>query len=72
MTYGREHCARYEHGFDGAAVSHSAELVRGDFLERNKRSALPLQRNAHDDTRASCALIASSRTRPQISSTWSI
>jgi hypothetical protein len=29
MTYGRVRRGRYRHAFDGAAVSHSAELVRG-------------------------------------------
>jgi hypothetical protein len=31
MTYGRVYGARYEPHVDGAAVSHLAELVRGDF-----------------------------------------
>jgi hypothetical protein len=32
MTYGRVHFARCKRALDGAAVSHLAELVRGDFL----------------------------------------
>jgi len=32
MTYGRERRARNMHGAAGAAVSHSAELVRGTFI----------------------------------------
>ena len=31
MTYGRVHYANHEQTANGAAVSHSAELVRGDF-----------------------------------------
>ncbi len=31
MTYGCEHRARNMHSAAGAAVSHSAELVRGEF-----------------------------------------
>ena len=30
MTYGREHVASHMLAGDGAAVSHSAELVRGE------------------------------------------
>jgi hypothetical protein len=33
MTYGREYRASRVHKFTGAAVSHSAELVRGDSSE---------------------------------------
>ena len=32
MTYGRVHFAKCKRALDGAAVSHLAELVRGDFL----------------------------------------
>ena len=32
MTYGRVHLADHVRDLDGAVVSHSAELVRGDFL----------------------------------------
>jgi len=32
MTYGRVLSALHKLTLDGAAVSHSAELVRGDFL----------------------------------------
>jgi hypothetical protein len=32
MTYGRVECPSTSDDIDGAAVSHSAELVRGDFL----------------------------------------
>jgi len=32
MTYGRVRIANHKHTLSGAAVSHSAELVRGDFL----------------------------------------
>jgi hypothetical protein len=31
MTYGRAHIANHENAVSGAAVSRSAELVRGDF-----------------------------------------
>jgi hypothetical protein len=31
MTYGRAHYANHDQTSDGAAVSHSAELVRGEF-----------------------------------------
>ena len=30
MTYGRDHLARHMPALDGAVVSHSAELVRGE------------------------------------------
>ncbi len=30
MTYGRVHLDNHAHALDGAAVSHSAELVRGE------------------------------------------
>jgi hypothetical protein len=32
MTYGRVRLVNHKQALDGAAVSHSAELVRGDFL----------------------------------------
>jgi hypothetical protein len=32
MTYGRERFANHSRALDGAVVSHSAELVRGDLL----------------------------------------
>ena len=32
MTYGRVSSRNHNATVDGAAVSHSAELVRGDFL----------------------------------------
>jgi hypothetical protein len=32
MTYGRVALATYTHAVAGAAVSHSAELVRGNYL----------------------------------------
>ena len=32
MTYDRVHLDYHAHALGGAAVSHSAELVRGDFL----------------------------------------
>jgi hypothetical protein len=32
MTYGRARFAKHAHALDGAAVSHLAELVRGDYL----------------------------------------
>ena len=32
MTYGRVRIANHKHTLSGAAVSHSAELVRGHFL----------------------------------------
>ena len=32
MTYGRGQVARHKLPVDGAAVSHSAELVRGNFF----------------------------------------
>ena len=31
MTYGRVHNGYHSHSRNGAVVSHSAELVRGDF-----------------------------------------
>jgi hypothetical protein len=31
MTYGRVHLDNHARALDGAAVSHSAELVRGNF-----------------------------------------
>jgi hypothetical protein len=34
MTYGRALLARHKLALEGAAVSHSAELVRGDSLAR--------------------------------------
>ena len=34
MTYGRVLLADHEHALNGAAVSHSAELVRGDFFAK--------------------------------------
>jgi hypothetical protein len=38
MTYGRVLFARYGLKLDGAAVSHSAELVRGDFAAREPKA----------------------------------
>jgi hypothetical protein len=32
MTYGRVALSNHAHDPDGAIVSHSAELVRGDFV----------------------------------------
>jgi hypothetical protein len=34
MTYGRVHLDNPAHALDGAAVSHSAELVRGELRVR--------------------------------------
>ena len=36
MTYGRVRVAQHRRVLDGAAVSHSAELVRGDFFARKE------------------------------------
>ena len=36
MTYDRVHFAKQAFALNGAAVSHSAELVRGHFLARKK------------------------------------
>ena len=36
MTFGRGHIASHTCYLDGAAVSHSAELVRGDSLAKKK------------------------------------
>src|SRR2546421_8077464 len=40
MTYGREHCAEDTCALDGATVSHSAELVRGDFISQGREGPL--------------------------------
>jgi hypothetical protein len=36
MTYGRAHYANQVHVLCGAAVSHSAELVRGNFFAKKE------------------------------------
>jgi hypothetical protein len=36
MTYGRARFARHRRFLDGAAVSHLAELVRGDFFAKKE------------------------------------
>lgn len=36
MTYARARLASQYHGAEGAGVSHSAELVRGDFSHREE------------------------------------
>jgi hypothetical protein len=36
MTYGRAQGANHKRALGGAVVSHSAELVRGEFLFRNE------------------------------------
>jgi hypothetical protein len=36
MTYGRVLLADHEHALNGAAVSHLAELVRGDFFAKKE------------------------------------
>jgi hypothetical protein len=36
MTYGRAHGPQGNLALDGAAVSHSAELVRGNFLAKKE------------------------------------
>jgi len=41
MTYGREHIANRDHALYAAVVSHSAELVRGDFLQHAWRPPHP-------------------------------
>jgi hypothetical protein len=41
MTYGRVHLRSREFGVDGAAVSHSAELVRGEFFTDKGRPPHP-------------------------------
>ena len=35
MTYGRVFRPQSTRSLDGAVVSHSAELVRGDFIQRS-------------------------------------
>ena len=37
MTYGRVHIINHKRIVSGAAVSHSAELVRGDFFDGQGR-----------------------------------
>ena len=41
MTYGRVNDANHEQAPDGAVVSHSAELVRGDFFAHKQRPPHP-------------------------------
>jgi hypothetical protein len=41
MTYGRVRVANYKYGVHGAVVSHSAELVRGDLVLRDRRPPHP-------------------------------
>jgi hypothetical protein len=38
MTYGRMHIERHRLTVDGAAISHLAELVRGNFLDRERKA----------------------------------
>src|SRR5262245_59836539 len=44
MTYGRVALATYAHAVGGAAVSHSAELVRGHFIASDRRPPHPALR----------------------------
>jgi hypothetical protein len=41
MTYGRAYLANNGHVLNGADVSHSAELARGDFLSGRRPPHLP-------------------------------
>jgi hypothetical protein len=41
MTYGRVLSAHHNSALDGAAISHSAELVRGDGFARKRRPPHP-------------------------------
>jgi hypothetical protein len=41
MTYGRARLSNHKQSFDGATVSHSAELVRGDFLSPSAKERPP-------------------------------
>src|SRR5436190_2432613 len=38
MTYGRARIGRHRFTVDGAAISHLAELVRGNFLDRERKA----------------------------------
>jgi hypothetical protein len=40
MTYGCAACGSHVHFLGGAAVSHSAELVRGDLLSSHREGPL--------------------------------
>ncbi len=41
MTYGRIHCADHTQSLDGAVVSHSAELVRGNSIRGSEAPPHP-------------------------------
>jgi hypothetical protein len=41
MTYVRRHQPNHEYSVDGAVVSHSAELVRGDFVAPEVKAPHP-------------------------------
>ena len=54
MTYGRVRIPHHTHAVSGAAVSHSAELVRGNFFLSREgpliRPIVPEARLRHDGT----------------------